>query len=202
MATINDILLGANKLFDENRFAEATNLYMLLINEGFETEEILYNRAICEANLGHYEEAFIASNLLLKLNPNVQEILRLRAIALWKFNNFDAANIDFKKGIELGDVIAEKDYRDFAGARLDNYMDHFNVSYENDQVSVDLSNVFFISNQHKRFENNKQTSHSINVERAIRLIQNSSDLEIYEVTIYSLQKPHPVWKSYITMDGT
>jgi len=36
-------------------------------------------------------------------------------------------------------------------------------------------------------------------ERAIRIKQNQNDNDLYEVTIYSLQKPHPVWKSYITM---
>ena len=34
MATINDILSVANKLVDENKFREAIEPYMLLINEG------------------------------------------------------------------------------------------------------------------------------------------------------------------------
>ena len=36
MATLNDILLGANKLLQKDDFAEASKLYMLLINEAFE----------------------------------------------------------------------------------------------------------------------------------------------------------------------
>jgi len=118
MATLNDILLGANKLLQKDDFAEASKLYMLLINEAFENEEVFYNRAICEADLGNYEEAFIASNLVLKLNPNLEEMLHFRAVASWMLNNFELANSDFEKAIKLGDKSAEDTYREFTKSQV------------------------------------------------------------------------------------
>lgn len=198
MPTAKEIFSEADKLFNEDRLAEASSLYLILINGGIEDRSVLFNRAICESQLGNYEEAFIASNLVLKRYPELDTMLFIRAIASWNLNNFNAANADFEKALELGNTMAAKNFESFTEEETIYNLKMFDA-YKNDTVAVDLSNVFFISNQHKRFENNKQISHNLDCERAIRIVQNVDNKELYEVTIFSLQKPHPIWKSYITM---
>ena len=62
-----------------------------------------------------------------------------------------------------------------------------------------LDSVFFVSSGHKRFENNNLVNNSPNVFRAVRIQDNINGGANYSVTIYSLENPHPMWKSYIQM---
>lgn len=196
METAYDLLQAANQLLQERKFLKASEYYMLLINGGLENENILCNYAICQLNLENFEETYIGSNLSLALNPTLADMINLRAIASWKLNNFEKAKADFELAIKLGDTMAENNYAIFLSEYFNYLKQRLSVLNEDD-IDINLDKAFYISPQHMRYENNKQVSNS-KCDRAIKILKNPSD-HTYNVTIYSLDKPHPVWKSYVNM---
>ncbi|MDR0680750.1 MAG: hypothetical protein LBG15_02695 [Dysgonamonadaceae bacterium] len=64
----------------------------------------------------------------------------------------------------------------------------------------DLSNIYFISNSHQRYENGKPVRGlQVGCKRAIKIENNISGGEGYTVTILNLDGNHPMWGNNVQM---
>jgi hypothetical protein len=66
--------------------------------------------------------------------------------------------------------------------------------------TIDLSNVYFVSNSHQRYENGVPVRGlQTNCKRAVKIENNIDGGEGYSVTIYNLDSNHPLWDNNVQM---
>lgn len=71
---------------------------------------------------------------------------------------------------------------------------------ESSGVSIDLSDLKFISNDHIRYQNGLDVSgHNHNCWRGIRIQSNIQGGKGYTTTIYNLDGDHPIWGDNVQM---
>ncbi len=75
-----------------------------------------------------------------------------------------------------------------------------NVCCDESGGLMEIQNISYISSDHIRYENGIDVSgHNYNCHRKIEINRNSYDKNIYLVTIYNLDGPHPIWQDNLQM---
>jgi len=191
MPTINEVYEGARNAFSSGNYKKASELLMLLIQNGVDDPSVYALKAASDGQSEDWIGCIIACHNVLKTHPDEPEIICNRGIARQKLYSFALAKQDFEAAIRLGNTIAKVCLTQF-----EDLQDILNLGSDD----LDLSNLFFESFRHERYENGIQVSNSIDVGRAIRIEDNiDEDEEGYTVSIYSLNELHPHWKNYLMM---
>ncbi|XP_042423071.1 inactive TPR repeat-containing thioredoxin TTL3-like [Zingiber officinale] len=84
-----------NDLFKASKFAEACVAYGEGLNHDPQNASLLFNRATCRSELGHYEKAVEDCNAALALRPSYGEARRRRADSNAKLERWEAAAKDY-----------------------------------------------------------------------------------------------------------
>ncbi|KAG6481781.1 hypothetical protein ZIOFF_058402 [Zingiber officinale] len=84
-----------NDLFKASKFAEACVAYGEGLNHDPQNAALLFNRATCRSELGHYEKAVEDCNAALALRPSYGEARRRRADCNAKLERWEAAAKDY-----------------------------------------------------------------------------------------------------------
>lgn len=75
------LLLEANKSYQQNQYNKATNLYIQILNNGYESDELYYNLGNSYFKTGRLGYAILYYEKALKLSPNDDDINYNLAIA-------------------------------------------------------------------------------------------------------------------------
>lgn len=177
-----------------NEFTEASKCYWEIINLNQAEFSDYYNFALSEFSQRNLENAFIGSSLALRLNPTNLTMLEVRAHCSWRFTNIEIAKKDFEqiRAIDLSLDIADFDHFLETEKVFNDYKSDLKLY---GGKALDLSNIFFISSNHASI--NDINPEQQFVKRAIRIVADPDDEDLYNVSVWGLENPHPFWGNFI-----